>query len=80
MRGSIKLTIVSFLTFAIAFVTRHAFFADVTPVSWDQEAVPTVALVAAYLLLSIENVAVAVAAISFIADLVLWIRRRKATA
>ena len=63
------------LTFGAAFVTRHAFFADVAPISWDQEATPALPLVLAYLLLSIENVAAAVAAISIVADVVLWSRR-----
>jgi hypothetical protein len=75
MRATIILTLVSLLTFAAAFVTRHAFLADVMPVSWDQEAGSTGALMMAYLLLSIENVAAAVAIIALIADLALWIRR-----
>jgi hypothetical protein len=76
MRASIILTVGGVLTFVAAFVTRHAFFADVVPLSWDQEATPTLPLVLAYLLLSIENVAAAVAAISIVADVVLWSRRR----
>jgi hypothetical protein len=74
MRASIILTVGSVLTFVAAFVTRHAFFADVAPISWDQEATPALPLVLAYLLLSIENVAVA--AISIVADVVLRSRRR----
>ena len=76
MRASIILTVGSVLTFVAAFVTRHAFFADVAPISWDQEATPALPLVLAYLLLSIENVAAAVAAISIVADVVLRSRRR----
>jgi hypothetical protein len=76
MRASIILTVGSVLTFVAAFVTRQAFFADVAPISWDQEAAPALPLVLAYLLLSIENVAAAVAAISIVADVVLWSRRR----
>jgi hypothetical protein len=38
MRASIILTVGSALTFVAAFVTRQAFFADVAPISWDQEA------------------------------------------
>jgi hypothetical protein len=64
------------LTFVAAFVTRHAFFADVAPISSDQEAASALPLLSAYLLLSIENIAVAVAALSIMADVVLWSRRR----
>jgi hypothetical protein len=76
MRASITLTVASVLTFVAAFVTRHAFFADVAPISWDQEAASALPLLSAYLLLSIENIAAAVAAISITADVVLWSRRR----
>jgi hypothetical protein len=76
MRASIILTVGSMLTFVAAFVMRHAFFADVAPISWDQEAASTLPLLSAYLLLSIENIAAAVAALSVMADVVLWSRRR----
>jgi hypothetical protein len=75
MRAAITLTLVALVTFAVAFITRHVFFANVMPVSWDQEAVSTGALVMAYALLSIENVAAIVAALALVADLVLWSRR-----
>jgi len=76
MRASIILTVGSVLTFVAAFVTRRAFFADIAPISWDQEAASALPLLSAYLLLSIENIAAAVTAISIIADVVLWSRRR----
>jgi hypothetical protein len=75
MRATVILALVSLLTFAFAFATRHAFFADVTPLSWDQEPASTSAMLMAYLLLSIENVAAVVAVISLVADVVLRIRR-----
>jgi hypothetical protein len=75
VRAAIILTVGSLLIFAAAFVTRRAFVADVTPVSWDQETVSIVTLFMAYLLLSIENIAAAVAVISLVAGLVLWFRR-----
>ena len=76
MRASMILTVGSVLTFVAAFVTRHAFFADVAPISWIKRPRPALPLVLAYLLLSIENVAAAVAAISIVADVVLRSRSR----
>ncbi len=64
MRASIKLLLLGLLTFAATFGLRRAFFWDVMPVSPDQELPRTGALEAAYLLLTIEYIAVVVAVIA----------------
>ena len=74
LRGVIELFILSAATFAAAFVTRRMLFWDVMPVSWDQEPPQNGALEAAYLLLSIENIAAVVAALALVAAGVLFIR------
>jgi hypothetical protein len=71
IRGAIKLFVVGLLVFAIAFGLRRAFFADVAPVSWDQEPTSLWALGAAFLLLSLENIAAVVAVLSLVVALVL---------
>ena len=76
MRAAIKLLILSLLTFGAAFVMRRAFFWDVKPISWDQDAPQGGALETAFLLLTIENVAGVVAALALVSLAVLWIRRR----
>jgi hypothetical protein len=71
MRAVIKLALVGLVTFAIAFVVRHALFWDVMPVSWNEESSATTGgLIAAYLLLSLENLGAAVAAIAVVTGLV----------
>jgi hypothetical protein len=77
MRAVIKLMLLSLLTFAATFAARRIFFWDVMPVSWSQDPSPTGALMTAYLLLSLENVAAAVAAIALMAGLALWISGRR---
>ena len=79
MRAVIKLTLLSLLTFTATFAARRIFFWDVMPVSWSQDPSPTGALMTAYLLLSLENVAAAVAAIALMAGLALWISGRQET-
>ncbi len=74
MRSSIKLLFLGLLTFAAAFGLRRAFFWDVMPVSPDQEPPRTGALEAAYLLLTIENIAAVVAAIGLVFAFTLLIR------
>ena len=64
VHGVLKLLVLSLLVFAAAFALRRAFLWDVMPVSWDQEAQPLWAMGSAFLLRSIENLAVAVAAIA----------------
>jgi hypothetical protein len=75
MGPAFKLAFLGLLTFAAAFALRHMFFGDVMPVSWDQEPVSNAALMMAYLLLSIENVAATVAVISLLGTLVFWVQR-----
>ena len=69
MRAVIKLTLVGMATFAVAFAARRVFFWDVMPVSWTGDSSPTGALMAAYLLLSLENVGVGLATIAAVAGL-----------
>lgn len=76
MRAAVEILILSLAVFAAAFVTRRMFLWDVMPVSWDQEPPQNGALEAAYLLLSIENVAGIVAAIALAMAVTLWLRRR----
>jgi hypothetical protein len=75
MRAIIKLVLLGLMVFAAAFLMRRIFFWDVMPMSWNEESSPTGALMAAYLLLSLENVAVAVAAIALVTGLVLSLGR-----
>jgi hypothetical protein len=71
-RSAVRLLLLSLASFAVAFALRRIFFSDVKPVSWDETPPQTGALEAAFLLLSIENVAAVVAAIAlvFVADVV----------
>ena len=64
MCAVIKLVLLGLATFAFAFAIRRVFFWDVMPVSWTEDSSATGALVAAYLLLSLENLGVGVAAIA----------------
>ena len=59
-----KVLVCSLVVFAVAFALRRAFLWDVMPVSWDQEPQSLCALGAAFLLRSIENIAIVVAAIA----------------
>jgi|SRR5579862_801686 len=77
MRAAIGLFILSTVTFAAAFVTRHLFLSDVRPVSWDYEPPQNGTLELAYLLLSIENMAAIVGLIALVLGSVLWFRRRR---
>jgi hypothetical protein len=75
MRAAIKLLFLSLLTFAAVFVVRREFFSDVMPVSWEQETPQAGALVTAYLLLTIENVAAIMAVIALVFMCTLWVGR-----
>ncbi len=77
-RIALKLYILSVLVFAAAFAVRHAFFWDVTPVSWDQEPQSLWALGAAFLLRSLENIAAVVAGLALIVAFTLRVIRRRA--
>ena len=72
MRTAIKVLILSVVVFATAFLVRRLFFWDVMPISWDQEPPRTGALETAFLLLSIQNTAAAVAAIAAASGVWLW--------
>jgi heme/copper-type cytochrome/quinol oxidase subunit 2 len=63
LQNGLKLLLISAAAFAVAFGLRRAFFWDVMPVSWDQEPQSLWALGAAFMLRSIENLAMVVAAI-----------------
>jgi len=75
LRATGEIFFLSVVTFAAAFVTRRMLFWDVMPVSWDQEPPQNGALEAAFLLLSIENVAAVVAAIALVSIGVLLVQR-----
>ena len=64
----IKLVLLGLATFAFAFAIRRVFFWDVMPVSWTEDSSATGALVS-YLLLSLENLGVGVAAIALVTGL-----------
>jgi hypothetical protein len=74
VRTALNLLLLSLLSFAAAFALRRAFFWDIKPVSWDETPPQNGALEAAFLLLSIENVAGVVAAIAAVAVVVTWVR------
>jgi hypothetical protein len=64
MHAVIKLALVGMATFAVALAARRVFFWDVMPVSWNDEPSTTGAVIAAYLLLSLENLGFGVATIA----------------
>lgn len=74
MRYALRLLVLSLVSFAVAFALRRAFFSDIKPVSWYDTPPQNGALEAAFLLLSIENIAAVVAAIALIFVVVTWIR------
>jgi hypothetical protein len=70
--------LLSAVIFLAALVTHWMFLWDVRPISWDYGPPPTSAdLDAAFLLLSVQNVAAVVAVISLGGLCVLSIRRRR---
>jgi hypothetical protein len=77
MRAVSKLVVLSLAAFAVAFAIRRVFFWDVAPLSWDQEPSPAGALEAAFLLLSIQNIAAVVAVLALASEFWLWIVRRR---
>jgi len=76
-RTALKLFALSVLAFAVAFALRRTFLWDVMPVSWDQPDQSTWALAAAFLLLSIENLAGVVGAITLALAAGLWFWKRR---
>jgi len=76
VRATVKLFVMSLAVFAVAFALRWSFFWDIKPVSWDSDPPQNGSLEAAFLLLSIENIAGVVAAIALIFATILWIRQQ----
>jgi hypothetical protein len=77
IRAALQLFVLSLIVFAAAFALRRTFFADVMPVSWDQEPQSLWALGAAFLLRSIENISAVVGAIAFVVAIALrFVSRR----
>jgi hypothetical protein len=74
-RAIIKVRLLGLAVFAAAFLARHIFFLDVRPVSWDYTPPQTWSLQAAFLLLTIENMAAVVAGIAVILLSALYIAR-----
>ena len=72
-----KLLAFSFVVFVAAFALRRAFLSDVMPLSWDQAPQSLWALGAAFLLRSIENIAIVIAAIAFAFACTFWLDRRR---
>jgi hypothetical protein len=64
--NALKLFALALIVLGVAFGLRRTFFWDVAPVSWDQEPQSLWALGAAFLLRTLENVAVVVAGLSLI--------------
>ena len=68
------LLLLSVASFAIAFALRRAFFWHIKPISWDETPPQNGALEAAFLLMTIENIAGVVAAIAIVFIVVIWVR------
>jgi hypothetical protein len=77
IRSMLRLFVLALIVFGVALGLRRAFFFDVTPVSLDQDPTSLWALGSAFLLLSVENLAAVVAALSLIIAFTLWLRGRR---
>jgi hypothetical protein len=64
--SALKLFVLALIVLAVAFGLRRTFFFDVMPVSWDQDPQSLWALGAAFLLRTLENLAVVVAVLAVI--------------
>jgi hypothetical protein len=73
-RYVLHLLLLSLLSFVAAFALRRGFFWDIKPVSWTDTPPQNGALEAAFLLLTIENVAGVVAAIAGVFVVVTWVQ------
>lgn len=74
MRSAKQLLLLSFASFAGTFALRLVFLRNVGPVSWDETPPQNGALEAAFLLLSIENIAAIVFAITLVLLTANWIK------
>jgi hypothetical protein len=72
------LLFLSLTVFAVSFALRRAFFWDIKPISWDYTPPQNGALEAAFLLLTIENVAAVVSAIAVVCLVCIWWKARTA--
>jgi hypothetical protein len=70
------LLVLSLTVFIAAFALRQAFFSGIKPVSWDYTPPQNGALEAAFLLLSIENLAAIVSVIAVVFVAVTWWKSR----
>jgi hypothetical protein len=78
MRAAVMILLGSVLTFVAAWSAMRIFLSDVKPVAWGDVAQSSVRLEAAFLLLTVENLAAVCAAIALAAILALWARSRYA--
>jgi len=77
MTAALKLSVLGWMTFFIALIVRWAFFGDIKPLAADQSSPTAGALEAAFLLLSIQNVAAAVGIVALLVAVTLQICRWK---
>ena len=75
LRAIIKTVFFGIVIFVAASLARHALFPDVMPVSWDYEPPETWSLQAAFLLLTIENMAAIILGIAAISLTALYVAR-----
>lgn len=75
MRSAIRLFLLALAALAVAYATQKLFFADVLPVSWQQEPQATWRLEAAFLLQASENIALLVMAITAAVAALSWWRK-----
>jgi hypothetical protein len=76
LRATAEVLVFSLVTFAAAFAARFLFFWDIKPAQgFGDDPPPSNAVEAAFLLLSIENTAVVVAAIALVSMLALLAQR-----
>ena len=72
MRATGKLLIGCIVLWAGSFSIRHAFLADIVPIADDQGRQSTLALEAAFLLVTLENIALFGAAILAVMTIASW--------
>jgi len=78
--SALKLFVLALIVLAVAFGLRRTFFFDVMPVSWDQDPQSLWALGAAFLLRTLENLALVVAVLALIVAGVSRLMRWRAAA